>query len=90
MDDARLEMVRKYNVQGPRYTSYPSALKLEAIEDKESYRFESEKGELSLYVHLPFCNSLCWYCGCNQVITRDSKKADRYLDYLRLYESLIN
>lgn len=79
------ELLTKYNVSGPRYTSYPTALEftdnfsnddlLQAIE-------QSDNDDLSLYVHIPFCHSLCYYCGCNKIVTRHSDKADEYLQYL--------
>ncbi len=78
-------LLNKYNTAGPRYTSYPTALEfhnefsqsdlIQAIE-------QSPNRELSLYVHIPFCHSLCYYCGCNKVITRHRSKADTYLEYL--------
>ena len=82
-----LDLVRKYNVAGPRYTSYPpatrfsdltnwSALADEMIDNNKSGR------DLSLYFHLPFCQSLCWYCGCTTVITTDQKQSGKYIDYL--------
>ena len=79
------KLLKKYNTSGPRYTSYPTALEfndqfnqtdlIHAIE-------ESDNRELSLYVHIPFCHSLCYYCGCNKVVTRHRDKADTYLEYL--------
>ena len=78
-------LLKKYNTSGPRYTSYPTALEfhdqfkhdhlVQAIE-------ASPNRELSLYVHIPFCHSLCYYCGCNKVITRHRDKADTYLEFL--------
>lgn len=79
------KLLNKYNTAGPRYTSYPTALEfhdqftqpdlIQAIE-------QSPNRELSLYIHIPFCHSLCYYCGCNKVITRHRSKADTYLEYL--------
>jgi len=79
------QLLSKYNTSGPRYTSYPTALEfhddfshgdfVQAIKD-------SPNRELSLYVHIPFCHTLCYYCGCNKVITRHRDKADIYLEYL--------
>jgi oxygen-independent coproporphyrinogen III oxidase len=82
-----LDLVRKYNQPGPRYTSYPPATRFtdqvqwsdlgrELVRNNESLR------DLSLYFHLPFCQSLCWYCGCTTVITTQSNQADLYLDIL--------
>ncbi|MDP4535788.1 oxygen-independent coproporphyrinogen III oxidase [Alkalimonas collagenimarina] len=77
-------LIAKYNINGPRYTSYPTALALQAPFDSQIVRqtLQSSSGELSLYLHLPFCHQLCYYCGCNKVITRHQHKADRYLDAL--------
>ncbi|GGA63398.1 coproporphyrinogen-III oxidase [Neiella marina] len=81
-DSALLE---KYNTSGPRYTSYPTALSFHeqvSRNDIISAWQQSDRNELSLYVHLPFCHTLCYYCGCNKVITRHPEKVDRYLDAL--------
>ena len=79
-----LALVRKHNRPGPRYTSYPTALQFR--DDADPARLvaaaQAERGGISLYFHLPFCESLCWFCGCNKVITTDSAKADLYLDAL--------
>lgn len=82
-----LELARKYNVPGPRYTSYPTALlfdeKLHVEKTLEYVAARSDaKQPLSLYVHLPFCARLCWYCGCTKVITRDAGRSTRYVDAL--------
>jgi oxygen-independent coproporphyrinogen-3 oxidase len=79
--ESALELVRKYDVPGPRYTSYPTAPHFSASCDRQSLLAEIAQDNadpalpLSLYVHIPFCESLCWYCGCNTVIT--GKKGDR-------------
>jgi oxygen-independent coproporphyrinogen-3 oxidase len=77
-----LDLVRKHNRPGPRYTSYPTALQFR--EDADPSRLvaaaSAERGGLSLYFHLPFCESLCWFCGCNKVITTDNSRAEIYLD----------
>jgi oxygen-independent coproporphyrinogen-3 oxidase len=73
--ESALELVRKYDVPGPRYTSYPTAPHFSATCDRQSLLAEIAEDNkdaalpLSLYVHIPFCESLCWYCGCNTVIT---------------------
>src|ERR1700677_3900435 len=79
--DAILE---KYNRPGPRYTSYPTAPVWKddfGPDDLEhAYeRAEAERTPLSLYMHLPFCESLCLFCACNVVITRDHSQAPPYL-----------
>jgi oxygen-independent coproporphyrinogen-3 oxidase len=82
-------LIARYDVAGPRYTSYPAAPHFHAgfgeAELRASIRASNEEPiprPLSLYVHLPFCSSPCFYCGCNRIITRDAGKADRYLDRL--------
>jgi len=77
----------KYNYSGPRYTSYPTALEFHeafTIADYDMACTEYPERPLSLYIHIPFCHKLCYYCGCNKVITRHSHKADEYLDVLEL------
>lgn len=79
------EMLQKYDSRGPRYTSYPTALEfLESFDndDFEACVKSSLDRDLSLYIHIPFCHSLCYYCGCNKIVTRHPEKADRYLDVL--------
>ncbi|MBI3181127.1 MAG: oxygen-independent coproporphyrinogen III oxidase [Myxococcales bacterium] len=79
------ELVRRYDVPGPRYTSYPTApVWREPFEPVELEKKLEEAGRspdepLSMYVHIPFCKTLCTYCGCNVVISRDRKVADKYL-----------
>ncbi len=83
-----IALLTKYSQPGPRYTSYPPAphfaedfginqWRQELIESQESTR------PLSLYVHIPFCDTLCYYCGCNMVATQKYGKATEYLDYLK-------
>lgn len=82
-----LDLVRKYNVPGPRYTSYPPAthfsdsVNFNLLGEKIRENAGSER-DVSLYFHLPFCQSLCWYCGCNTVITTDTSVSAKYIDYL--------
>ncbi|HET9668912.1 MAG TPA: oxygen-independent coproporphyrinogen III oxidase [Casimicrobiaceae bacterium] len=85
--DSRL--VRKYDGHGPRYTSYPTADRFDtgfgaadyvaAIQTRNAC---SASRPLSLYVHLPFCNTICYYCACNKIVTRNRAHAARYLDHL--------
>jgi oxygen-independent coproporphyrinogen-3 oxidase len=82
-----LDLVKKYNVAGPRYTSYPPATKFsEALKWPELAEriLENNRTErdLSLYFHIPFCETLCWYCGCTTVITLNHNQGSTYLDYL--------
>ena len=89
MKNVSLDLIKKYNVQGPRYTSYPTAVQFQEAEDDDvaslyQYLIErnTEPHPISLYFHIPFCFSLCWYCGCTKVITKDQDRGDLYLDYL--------
>ncbi len=77
--------MKKYNAAGPRYTSYPTALAFsETFTDADFQRATERYPQraLSLYVHIPFCHRLCYFCGCNKVVTRHLHKADRYLNAL--------
>lgn len=83
-----LDLVRKYNVPGPRYTSYPPATRFtddttwRALADELLANNRTER-DLSLYFHIPFCQSLCWYCGCTTVITKQQSQSATYVNYLR-------
>lgn len=82
-----LDLVEKYNVAGPRYTSYPPATKFtEALTWPELAEkiLENNKTErdLSLYFHIPFCETLCWFCGCTTVITLNHSQGQTYINYL--------
>src|SRR3712207_6061931 len=80
-----LNLIQKYNQSGPRYTSYPTALEFHENYTDEDFKAAAERypeRPLSLYVHIPFCHKLCYFCGCNKVITRHQHKADIYLDFL--------
>lgn len=81
-DDA---LIHKYNRQAPRYTSYPTALEFREIPDGTEERILRERDAdvpLSLYIHIPFCRHLCYYCGCNKIITKKNSDAGDYLQYL--------
>jgi oxygen-independent coproporphyrinogen-3 oxidase len=89
-----LDLIRKYNVPGPRYTSYPPAThftdQVPASVLLERMRENNRSPrDLSLYFHLPFCYSLCWYCGCTTVITADQKKSAEYVRYLEREMDLV-
>ncbi len=83
-----LDLIRKHSVAGPRYTSYPPATRF--VPDLAPAQIDAAiaadnragAGPLSLYFHLPFCESLCWYCGCTTVITRRPDAAREYGDLL--------
>jgi len=83
------ELIKRYDVAGPRYTSYPTAVQFMEGFDAEAYvRYTAGSNNelipkpLSLYVHLPFCHSLCYYCGCMKKVTRHEQQGERYLDLL--------
>ncbi|MDZ7686316.1 MAG: radical SAM protein [Gammaproteobacteria bacterium] len=82
-----LDLIRKYDVNGPRYTSYPTALQFGEFSPEDYLDAVAHSprrdGELSLYFHIPFCRHLCYYCACSKIVTRDTKKAERYIDYLK-------
>jgi oxygen-independent coproporphyrinogen-3 oxidase len=86
--DVTLDLLRRYDRPGPRYTSYPTAVEFSDDYTEESYRSKLREADarqdepLSLYVHLPFCEERCHYCGCNVVITRKREVAESYLSYL--------
>ena len=80
-----LELIRRYDLSGPRYTSYPTAIQFDpALSAQEMVQTGQQTSDLqtplSLYVHIPFCAHVCYYCACNKVITRNRKKAQPYLD----------
>ncbi len=84
-------LIRQYDVSGPRYTSYPTADRFVEAFSSEDYIQALEQRHagaaalalpLSLYVHIPFCESLCYYCACNKIITKHHDRAQAYLRYL--------
>jgi oxygen-independent coproporphyrinogen-3 oxidase len=86
-----LELLSRYDVPGPRYTSYPTADRfVEAFGPTDCTEALARRRDgpaafplpLSLYVHIPFCESLCYYCACNKIITKHHERAQSYLRYL--------
>lgn len=78
-------LIQKYNHAGPRYTSYPTALEFSENYNDAAFAAAASRypeRPLSLYVHIPFCHKLCYFCGCNKIVTRHSEKVDEYLDTL--------
>jgi oxygen-independent coproporphyrinogen-3 oxidase len=82
------EIIRRYDINGPRYTSYPTADRFSPALDADAYKnwLTARKGgpdrPLSLYFHIPFCNTICYYCGCNKIITKDHGRSAKYIRYL--------
>jgi oxygen-independent coproporphyrinogen III oxidase len=90
------ELLNRFDRPGPRYTSYPTADRfVESFDAGEHAAQLARRREalrptpLSLYVHLPFCNTICYYCACNKVVTRDRSRASEYLTHLRVEAELV-
>jgi len=90
------ELLRKFDTPGPRYTSYPTADRFaerfgssDAMQVLHARSRASSSASLSLYVHIPFCESLCYYCGCNKIITKHHDRAAEYLDALEVELALV-
>lgn len=85
-------LIRRYDCNGPRYTSYPTAVQFHADFDEQHYRRvallsnSATARPLSIYVHVPFCARPCFYCGCNKIVTRNPVHAEQYLQ--RLYREI--
>ncbi len=89
---ANADLLTRFDVPGPRYTSYPTADRFVEAFGEDNYvlalkqRKQGAGGAslpLSLYVHIPFCESLCYYCACNKIITKHPERAEEYLRYLQ-------
>lgn len=82
------QLVEKYNISGPRYTSYPTALQFEENFGQTDFQRAisalPQNQNISLYIHIPFCSVLCNYCACNKIVTKNKQRAVEYLDYLYL------
>ena len=83
------EIIRRFDINGPRYTSYPTADRFVEAFDAEALKLWLGKRNigaisrpLSLYFHIPFCNTICYYCACNKIITKDHGRSAKYLKYL--------
>ena len=84
------EVIRRYDTFGPRYTSYPTAVQFSTDYNADDYKgwiqYSNEDlipAPLSLYLHIPFCDTICYYCGCSKVITKDKSKATHYIELLK-------
>jgi coproporphyrinogen III oxidase, anaerobic (EC 1.3.99.22) len=85
------DLIKRYNQSGPRYTSYPTAVQFDESFGIPEYQAAAERSNasdrnLSLYFHIPFCDTVCFFCACNKVWTRDRSKTTPYLD--RLYREI--
>ncbi|RFP12855.1 MULTISPECIES: oxygen-independent coproporphyrinogen III oxidase [unclassified Duganella] len=83
-------IIGKLSQSGPRYTSYPTADRFQLdfgygqfLEAVAGLRMRRSRRPLSLYIHIPFCDTICYYCGCNKIVTKDHSKAATYLGYLK-------
>jgi oxygen-independent coproporphyrinogen III oxidase len=83
------QIIRRFDVNGPRYTSYPTADRfVEAFDSAAAQLWLGKRNiggisrPLSLYFHIPFCNTICYYCACNKIITKDHGRSAKYLKYL--------
>ena len=89
MPGVSAEMLQKYDVSGPRYTSYPTADRFVEAFTEGAYKLALEQRRvgglalpLSIYVHIPFCESLCFFCACNKIVTKHHERSVEYLRYL--------
>lgn len=97
MLDIDVDLIHKYDKPGPRYTSYPTAPHFHDGFTEADFRAEILKTnqgtnlpELSLYFHLPFCDTLCYFCGCNMIVTRNRGRINNYVDYLKREMDIIS
>jgi oxygen-independent coproporphyrinogen-3 oxidase len=89
MPGVSTETLKKYDVSGPRYTSYPTADRFVEAFTQDAYKLALEQRRaiaatqpLSIYVHIPFCESLCFFCACNKIVTKHHERSAEYLRYL--------
>jgi oxygen-independent coproporphyrinogen-3 oxidase len=87
-------LIKRYDVPGPRYTSYPTALQFGEFSDQDFRQAVQDSPyrhrDLSLYVHLPFCATLCYYCACNKIVTRKREPLEQYLNDLESEIALLS
>ena len=96
-----LDLVKKYDRPGPRYTSYPPAPHFtekftfqDYVDEAQKNNMQENPPDLSLYFHIPFCDTLCYFCGCNMVVSRNRERINRYVQYVKkeidLVKKLLN
>ena len=85
-------LIQRYNRPGPRYTSYPTAVEFQPVSaqseqrdaiERQAFAARDPSRPLSLYLHIPFCRHVCYYCGCNKIVTKNTSKAAPYLQLLK-------
>ncbi|MDM8567417.1 oxygen-independent coproporphyrinogen III oxidase [Candidatus Halobeggiatoa sp. HSG11] len=79
-----IDLIRRYDKAGPRYTSYPTAVQFNSDFNETSYRTHAQNSNkpLSLYLHVPFCDTVCFYCACNKIATKNRELTIPYLQHL--------
>ena len=82
-----IELINAYDKSGPRYTSYPTAVQFTTDFTSSDYKQQIQlsnmnNDDLSLYFHIPFCDTICFYCGCNKIVTKNRNRAEPYLEHL--------
>ncbi len=89
MEKIDFGLVKKYDRPGPRYTSYPTAPHFTEDFNREDFfeaikeaNFRENKNDLSLYFHLPYCDTLCYFCGCNMIVSNNRSRIGTYVDYI--------
>jgi len=92
-----LDLIKKYDKAGPRYTSYPTAVVFNEKFTADDYIKQAvasnaahKNQPISLYFHIPFCDTLCFFCACNKIATKKRDKADVYLDYLEKEMAMVS
>src|SRR6056300_215737 len=77
------ELINRYDRAGPRYTSYPTAVEFhDEFTIRDLFKAEGHSKALSLYFHIPFCDTVCFYCACNKIVTKMRDRATPYLEHL--------